>query len=81
MIESIQLNSLIKVDWKYAPWWANYVAVNSNGSAYWFEVKPDRCATLFGGCWVADTGRPESADYVIDWYATLQDRIVGHTTL
>jgi len=31
----------MKPDWKYAPEWANWLAMDSDGAWFWYEMQPD----------------------------------------
>jgi len=41
--------------WKHAPAWANYYAIDGDGSAYWFVNKPVLCS---GDVWLRDDMEP-----------------------
>jgi hypothetical protein len=43
----------VKPDWKDAPEWANYLAMDEDGEWYWHEYEP----LLVGSIWSALTGR------------------------
>lgn len=36
----------MKPDWKDAPEWANYLAMDADGYWYWYENLPWKCADL-----------------------------------
>lgn len=60
-----------KPDWKDAPEWARYMAMDEDGEWYWFENKPD-C----GGCaWHGDGGMLDYADVDGDsWKDSMEPR-------
>ena len=62
----------MKPDWKNAPEWANYLAMDEDGAWYWFKFKPE----LSEGFW--DTEYPFSTKQArIDttqWKETLEQR-------
>lgn len=63
----------MKPDWKHAPSWANYVAMDQLGYWYWYETIPAKHPT--GEWWVAQEGRmcpAESPD--INWKESLEAR-------
>ena len=43
----------MKPDWKDAPEWANWLAIDSNGMWYWYKDKPD---LVDNDTWIASTG-------------------------
>lgn len=43
---------MLRPDWKKAPDWANYAAMDASGSWYWYESKP----YLFSVTWQTDEG-------------------------
>lgn len=61
----------MKPDWKDAPEWAQWLAMDKNGQWYWYELKPLRAITE----WV-----PQSDSLMVravcgdDWKETLQER-------
>lgn len=48
-----------KPDWRYAPKWANWLAMDVNHDWYWYEDKPIWNKNL--KVWDAETGRAEYA--------------------
>lgn len=50
-----------KPDWSEAPEWANYMAMDDDGSWYWFEVMPQYDEEQ--NCWFEDSinGQVKSA--------------------
>lgn len=58
-----------KPDWKDAPPWANFLAMNENGKWYWFTKRPTDLSTG----WAA--GGPASyAGHTSTWRQTLETR-------
>jgi hypothetical protein len=63
----------MKPDWKEAPAWANYLAMDEYGIWCWFEAKPSaRVDGWFQGGISVKTQRLEP--YYPDWEATLEQR-------
>lgn len=62
-----------KPSWKDAPKWAKYLAMDSTGEWYWFEVKPT-CMKSRNGIWHSDQGRAEPAKPVYGWEDTLEEK-------
>ena len=61
----------MKPDWKDAPEWARYLAMDSTGYWFWFEEKPRDMATHW---LVYNNGRFSLASEGIDWTKTLEER-------
>jgi hypothetical protein len=61
---------MTKPDWKDAPEGMKWLAMDEDGSWYWFENKPsiNRCM------WANDTGYNELAALPVDWKDTLEPR-------
>lgn len=63
-----------KPDWKDAPEWANYLAMDENGQWFWFENKPadqdDYWEAIYGGAW--EEAIPDSRPS--EWKQTLERR-------
>ena len=61
----------IKPNWKKAPEWATYAAMDSTGMLYWYEFKP----SVVTDAWdLGETsGRSEVAE-VIGWEDSLEER-------
>lgn len=60
----------IKPDWKDAPEWANYVAMDDNSRWWWYEKEPFwRC-----GEWDEYTGKVEPCGAKLDGSITLEER-------
>lgn len=61
----------MKPDWKDAPEWADWLAMDSDGKWWWYECEPD----LFKDCFFLspDNGR---SDFVIghSWKETIEQR-------
>lgn len=62
-----------KPDWKDAPEWANWLAMDSDGEWYWFQRRPH--ADLYA--WIADDGEVEFASSSIGWRKRLEERSRG----
>ncbi len=60
----------MKPDWKDAPEWANYLAVDNDGVWYWYECKP----FLEYGHWDVDEGDAEASTFCRDWKDSLTAR-------
>lgn len=62
-------------DWTQAPEWAQWWAVDNDGSAYWFEVEPFDIGVSW---WETYDGRftlADRIDYInIAWRSTLTQR-------
>jgi hypothetical protein len=64
-----------KPDWKDAPEWAKWLAMDDNGEWYWFIEKPtlldegDEC-----GYWNAPFGSYLHVEVGVDWKTTLEER-------
>lgn len=43
----------MKPEWKDAPEWANFLAMDDDGEWYWFEKRPVRSTEDYVGRWVA----------------------------
>lgn len=64
----------MKPDWKDAPDWANYLAMDGSGFWYWYEFKPTR--VRIGGAagyWGEIEGRCQIDDR-IKWEDSLEKR-------
>lgn len=75
MLES-KKERAIQVPWKDAPRWANWRAMNDNGSWYWYENKPYIGESTI---WVTDIGRREffhSSLFMSDWENSCEARPV-----
>ena len=55
----------MKPDWKDAPDWANYLAMDENGAYHWFANVPQQGLAAWIGAyhWVADVPRQGRKDY------------------
>lgn len=69
MTINVNLNiKVIMTDWKDAPSWAKFKAIDANGWVYWFELEPIETVTGWyttGKLQIA--GRP-------DWRTTVEPR-------
>jgi hypothetical protein len=59
----------MKPDWRTAPSWANYLAMDENGELWWYEKEPG----ISEESWVVNYGRVEKAGYSA-WRDSLQER-------
>lgn len=64
---------MIKPDWNTAPWWAQWLAMDSCGKWYWYEFEPDRMSDGFdnsnhGGIMANASSKS------IDWKYSLEGR-------
>jgi hypothetical protein len=59
------------IDWSKAPEWANYAAMDSDGSWWWYETKP-RC--LVDEWDITSSTKYAPMSEVIDWENSLQSR-------
>ena len=65
----------MKPNWKDAPEWAKYLAMDGDDMQWWWYAdKPD--AILNEKCWHTPTGPLQSADDTFDsgWLDTLEER-------
>lgn len=57
----------MKPDWKDAPEWANWLAMNDDGEWYWFEEKPTfdfgEWLAFDDGVWMENDGRVSRATF------------------
>jgi len=60
-----------KPNWKNAPEWANYVAMDGDGSWFWFQDKPVLCND---DVWRSKTGLIENANLNTPISSTLEKR-------
>ncbi len=58
-----------KPDWKYAPEWAQWLAMDRNGTWWWFRYEPKRSSILW-----ASEGYYERAIPATPWSETLEPR-------
>ena len=61
----------MKPDWKDAPKWANYLAMDQDGSWGWFELEP---STARGHEWRNESGNSEYAIHYINWQESLESK-------
>ncbi len=64
----------VQPDWRHAPPWAKFWAIDSDGGAYWYEVEPTY--DIEDECWSISTefiGRQSPAPDP-DWSQTLRRR-------
>lgn len=63
----------MKPDWKDAPTWAKYLAMDADGVWYWYENKPVKLGD--DESWTEFTGRqPEQASSFTNWRKSLEQR-------
>jgi hypothetical protein len=62
----------MKPDWKAAPAWANYLAMDEDGEWYWYEEKP----TIEQNDLWHTGGRHQIALYPPNWRDTLEEKPV-----
>lgn len=62
---------MMKPDWKDAPEWAQYVAMDSDGCWFWYECKPFRSAFEWHR---QDNTKSKAFEQLVDWQDTLQER-------
>ena len=60
----------MKPDWKDAPKWANWLAMDGNGGWYWHERRPQNTESW---CWIP-TGRITPVGELPGWQETLEGR-------
>ena len=71
-----------KYDWRNIPDWISYVAIDSNGDKFGYEVKPkvhisDRWTNNIGDCWTNNIGRSyllENVGPCENWKDSLEKR-------
>lgn len=61
---------MIKPDWKDAPEWANWMAMDEDGEWFWYEHRP---ITWGDGVWIKVEGEKRFI-YSTPWIDTLQER-------
>ena len=59
-------------DWRTAPEWANYIAMDDNGQWYWYEREPEQKDDI----WNNRFGKAELVGEYIYWKDSLQERPV-----
>lgn len=63
----------MRPDWKYAPEWAEFVAMDADGDWYWYSQQP-HLEYPTDDFW-ANTGRYQKAGYTSNpWQDTLEKR-------
>lgn len=62
----------MKPNWKDAPEWVSYLAMDEDGRWWWYENSPTRNKSV----WRKESGRTELAksNHFIDWFETLEER-------
>jgi len=61
---------ITKIDWDYAPEWANYAAMDNTGIWYWYEFEPH----ISHRWWNLEVGRFEKIMQEKDFSDSLQKR-------
>ena len=61
----------MKPDWKDAPEWANWLAMEGDGTWYWFELEPDIGHDY---TWKPRKGRCEYSGMASPWSDNLEKR-------
>lgn len=61
----------MKPDWKDAPEWAQYVAMDSNRVWYWYEKEPLQKRSY----WEISNGLSQEILKFVDWTKTLEKRL------
>jgi len=67
----------IKPDWSKAPAWANWWAVDINGSAFWYAKEPVPELDDEGddyGVWIGDSCPAKDEEWLTNWKETLCKR-------
>lgn len=63
----------MKPDWKDAPWWADYLAMDLNGYWFWYEFEPLVSDGFIA--WERSLGRAgQCFDQNSEWRNTLEQR-------
>jgi hypothetical protein len=60
----------MKPDWKDAPDWANWLAMDDDGEWYWYSIEPH----LADDCWVSDASKLSYAGRQVRWDLSLSER-------
>lgn len=60
----------MKPDWKDAPEWANWLAMDCDGRWYWHESEPKLGKTI----WLCRGGQAADADSLARWKDSLEKR-------
>jgi hypothetical protein len=60
----------MKPNWKDAPEWANWLAMDNNGAWYWYEHKPDLKRVI----WASMVESLDEEATVEGWQDTLEER-------
>lgn len=60
----------MKPDWKDAPEWANYLAMDSNGEWFWYECPPESGSKT----WIVSGGDYTYAEQDYSWTETKEAR-------
>ncbi len=60
----------MKPNWRTAPEWANYIAMDPNGQWYWYEREPELKVDI----WNNRFGKAELVGEHVYWKDSLQER-------
>lgn len=64
-----------KPDWKDAPEWANWLAMDENGSWWWFEQDPEPENHMgLSGIWATYWGRALQVSKFPNWKKSLEKK-------
>jgi len=64
-----------KPDWKDAPEWANYLAMDEDGAWWWYECKPFSEETAFGtNAWFSKMGSEKRVQRIPGWKNSLEEK-------
>jgi ATP-dependent phosphoenolpyruvate carboxykinase len=67
----------MKPDWKNAPEWANWLAMDRNGEWYWYESKPVALGVYWLSMHSTEKLRYISSSVIsVDWKETLEPRLI-----
>lgn len=64
------IGGTMQIDWSKAPEWARYVAMDADGTWFWFEKKPHKSYEY----WVVGQGLQAPVFELDNWQSTLQER-------
>lgn len=64
-----------KPDWRYAPEWARYTAMDNDGTWWWYQDKPE--ANIADMLWTSSSKTARVQIFMSDsalWLSTLEER-------
>ena len=64
----------MKPDWKDAPEWANWVAMDFDGTWYWYEKQPYKCTCFDGWNYEYESRWEHVVNKDTSWDKSLQQR-------